>query len=98
MKQYIPSFSEKYKNKLITPWKKLISYDEANFNDYHFIDKAKCLEEITKDNVEEYLGDCDGILVPGGFGDRGVEGKIEACRYAREKDVPYLGICLGMQN
>ena len=54
-------------------------------------------EEITKENVEEYLGDCDGILVPGGFGDRGVEGKIEACRYARENDIPYLGICLGMQ-
>jgi len=39
----------------------------------------------------------DGILVPGGFGDRGIEGKIEACRYARENDIPFLGICLGMQ-
>jgi CTP synthase len=54
-------------------------------------------EEITKDNVKEKLGMCDGILVPGGFGDRGVEGKIIACQYARENDIPYLGICLGMQ-
>ena len=53
-------------------------------------------EKITKDNVEEILSGLDGILVPGGFGDRGVEGKILACQYAREHDVPYLGICLGM--
>lgn len=44
--------------------------------------------ELTKDNVAEYLLDADGILVPGGFGDRGIEGKIEAIRYARENDVP----------
>ncbi len=54
-------------------------------------------EKITKDNVAEVLKGIDGILVPGGFGDRGVEGKIVACQYARENDVPYLGICLGMQ-
>ncbi len=54
-------------------------------------------ETITKDNVEEILKEADGILVPGGFGDRGIEGKIIACQYAREHDVPYLGICLGMQ-
>jgi CTP synthase len=53
--------------------------------------------ELTKDNVDEYLKDADGILVPGGFGDRGIEGKIKAIRYARENDVPFLGICLGMQ-
>ncbi len=54
-------------------------------------------EEITAANVVEKLAGLDGILVPGGFGDRGVEGKILACQYAREKDIPYLGICLGMQ-
>jgi CTP synthase len=54
-------------------------------------------EELTKENVEFYLKDVHGILVPGGFGDRGVEGKIEAIRYARENKVPFLGICLGMQ-
>ena len=43
------------------------------------------------------MDEADGILVPGGFGDRGVEGKIEAIRYARENNVPFLGICLGMQ-
>ncbi|HAE91848.1 CTP synthase [Tissierella praeacuta] len=54
-------------------------------------------EEINEDNYEELLSDVDGILVPGGFGDRGVEGKIVAIKYARENKIPYLGICLGMQ-
>ena len=54
-------------------------------------------EELTQENINDVLGDCEGILVPGGFGDRGIEGMILAARYAREKDVPYLGICLGMQ-
>ncbi len=54
-------------------------------------------ELITKFTAREYLSDCDGILVPGGFGGRGIEGKLEAARYARENNVPYLGICLGMQ-
>ncbi len=53
--------------------------------------------EITAENAAERLQAADGILVPGGFGDRGIEGKIEAIRYARENDVPFLGICLGMQ-
>ncbi|MBM7580895.1 CTP synthase [Jeotgalibacillus terrae] len=54
-------------------------------------------ETITRENVEQELGDVDGILVPGGFGDRAIEGKIEAIRYARETKTPFLGICLGMQ-
>ncbi|WP_102348215.1 CTP synthase [Bacillus sp. Marseille-P3661] len=54
-------------------------------------------EHVTADNVDELLADVDGVLVPGGFGDRGIEGKIEAIRYARENKVPFFGICLGMQ-
>lgn len=54
-------------------------------------------ETITEENVTEALKEADGILVPGGFGNRGVEGKIITCRYARENNIPYLGICLGMQ-
>ncbi len=54
-------------------------------------------EELTDKNADELLGDVHGILVPGGFGERGIEGKISAVRYAREKDIPYFGICLGMQ-
>lgn len=54
-------------------------------------------EHVSEDNVAEFLNDVDGVLVPGGFGDRGVEGKIAATAYARENNVPFLGICLGMQ-
>ncbi len=54
-------------------------------------------EQVTPENVAETLGDVDGILVPGGFGDRGIEGMITAIQYARENNVPYLGLCLGMQ-
>ncbi|MGL5414197.1 MAG: CTP synthase [Clostridium sp.] len=54
-------------------------------------------EDLESMDVNEALKDSDGILVPGGFGDRGVEGKIEAIRWARENKVPFLGICLGMQ-
>jgi len=54
-------------------------------------------EDLTADNVAERLEGCDGLLVPGGFGERGFEGKIEAIRYAREKKLPFLGICLGLQ-
>lgn len=54
-------------------------------------------EKITDGNAAAVLGGADGIIVPGGFGDRGIEGMISACRYARENDVPYFGICLGMQ-
>ncbi len=54
-------------------------------------------EEVTPETAGAFLSDCDGICVPGGFGDRGIEGKIEAVRYARENKVPYFGLCLGMQ-
>lgn len=54
-------------------------------------------EKIENNGAKKYLIDCDGILVAGGFGERGVEGKIEAIRYAREEKIPFLGICLGMQ-
>jgi CTP synthase len=54
-------------------------------------------EEVNPGNVLELLGGVDGILVPGGFGDRGIEGKVTAIRYARENGIPFFGICLGMQ-
>ncbi len=54
-------------------------------------------EQITSKNVRRVLKKSDAILVPGGFGERGIEGMILACKYARENNVPYLGICLGMQ-
>ena len=54
-------------------------------------------EEITPDTIDEYLHDIDGVIVPGGFGTRGIEGKILTAEYARKKKIPYLGICLGMQ-
>lgn len=54
-------------------------------------------ETVTSDNVGEILGGVNGILVPGGFGDRGIEGMIEAITYARKNNIPFLGLCLGMQ-
>ena len=54
-------------------------------------------ETLTEKNLEEELGGCAGIIVPGGFGDRGIEGMIQAVRYARENKIPYFGVCLGMQ-
>lgn len=54
-------------------------------------------DDLTDENIDELLGEMDGILVPGGFGDRGVEGKIKAVKFAREHNIPYFGICLGMQ-
>lgn len=63
--------------------------------DIKWID-SESLEKEGAD-INEILGDMDGILVPGGFGSRGIEGKIKACEYARTHNVPYLGICLGMQ-
>ena len=66
--------------------------NDANVN-IEWIDS----EKITKENVAEVLKNCDVVIVPGGFGDRGIEGMIESIRYARENKVPMFGICLGMQ-
>lgn len=68
-------------------------YENSAIVDIVWIDS----EEVTEQTVEELLHGCNGILVPGGFGDRGIEGKIVTAKYAREHDIPYLGICLGMQ-
>ena len=68
-------------------------YERSTHVRIHWIDS----EAITPGNVDEMLAGLDGILVPGGFGGRGVEGMILAARYAREKCIPYFGICLGMQ-
>ena len=54
-------------------------------------------EKVDEDGAQKYLNDCDGVLVAGGFGIRGIEGKIKAIQYARENKIPFLGICLGMQ-
>lgn len=54
-------------------------------------------ENLTNENIDEELKDVQGIIVPGGFGNRGIEGKISAIKYARENKIPFLGICLGMQ-
>ena len=72
-------------------------YHAASWNDAElelsFIDT----EEVEKEGAGKFLENVDGILVPGGFGARGIEGMIQCARYAREHDIPYLGICLGMQ-
>jgi CTP synthase len=54
-------------------------------------------EKVNAENVAEILADADGVMVPGGFGSRGTEGKMAAIQYARENNVPFLGVCLGMQ-
>ncbi|MBR1440241.1 MAG: CTP synthase [Lachnospiraceae bacterium] len=54
-------------------------------------------EELNENNYKEVLSKCNGIIVPGGFGDRGIEGMVLSARYAREEGIPYFGICLGMQ-
>jgi CTP synthase len=66
-------------------------------NDVDLSVKAVEAEELSEGDPEEVLGDVDGILVPGGFGYRGIEGKIDAVRYARERGIPFFGICLGLQ-
>ncbi len=68
-------------------------YELGSYVNIKWIDS----EPITKENVDNILGGCNGIIVPGGFGCRGTEGMITTADYCREKNVPYLGICLGMQ-
>ncbi|WP_324824286.1 CTP synthase [Sinanaerobacter sp. ZZT-01] len=69
-------------------------YEAGTKVNFHWVDS----EEITGDEeAKRLLEKCQGILVPGGFGDRGIEGKIKACKFARENNIPYFGICLGMQ-
>lgn len=68
-------------------------FDNGTTVDIKWIDA----EDLTEDNVDEFLKNIDGILVPGGFGDRGIDGKIAAIKYARENKIPFFGICLGMQ-
>ncbi|WP_022664148.1 CTP synthase [Desulfospira joergensenii] len=66
--------------------------NEAKVN-LQFVDSTT----LTRENVDKVMSTCNGILVPGGFGSRGIEGKILAAKYARENKIPYFGICLGMQ-
>ncbi|MGF6376463.1 CTP synthase [Clostridiales Family XIII bacterium PM5-7] len=68
-------------------------YEVNTFVNIHWIDS----ETITEATAEDVLGGLDGIIIPGGFGDRGIEGMIVSAKYAREHELPYLGICLGMQ-
>ncbi len=68
-------------------------YANSTVVDLVFIDS----EEVQKNGASSLFSDVDGILVPGGFGERGIEGMIAAAKYARENDIPYFGICLGMQ-
>ena len=68
-------------------------YALGSFVEVKWIDS----EIVTRENVSELLSDCGGVIVPGGFGNRGIEGKIITAQYCRENNLPYLGICLGMQ-
>lgn len=67
------------------------------YHKYHIDIKWIDSEQITAENVGNILSGLDGIIVPGGFGSRGIEGMIQTAKYARENNIPYLGICLGMQ-
>ena len=72
---------------------KYASYAYDKKVDIHWVNS----EEINENNINELLSGVSGIIVPGGFGNRGIQGKIAAIRYARTKNIPYLGLCLGMQ-
>jgi len=84
---------------LVDAYKSIIeSFTHAGVaNDVHVNIRWIDVEEIERDGAEELLKGVDGVLVPGGFGDRGIEGKIQAIKYARENGIPFLGICLGLQ-
>jgi CTP synthase len=74
------------------------SLKHAGFSHDHQVNiKWLASDALETDDLSETLGDVDGILVPGGFGVRGIEGKIQAVKYARENDIPFFGICLGLQ-
>ena len=66
-------------------------------NDVKVNVKYLSTEKITENNASKILSDYDGVLIPGGFGERGIEGKIEAIRFVRENNIPFFGICLGLQ-
>lgn len=68
-------------------------YENGCFVDIDWVDS----EELNSSTVDKLLGETDGIIIPGGFGPRGIEGMIDAAEYARSHNIPYLGICLGMQ-
>ncbi|MGN0728737.1 CTP synthase [Treponema sp.] len=68
-------------------------YELGSYVNIKWIDS----ESISRENVDDILGGCNGVIVPGGFGSRGIEGMIAAADYCRERNLPYLGICLGMQ-
>src|SRR4051812_34114216 len=88
---------------------KYIKYQDAYKSIYESLDHAGIAltsrvvvrrvesEEIEQEGAERVLGGVDGVLVPGGFGYRGVGGKVEAIRFARERQLPFFGICLGLQ-
>ncbi|MCF0116877.1 MAG: CTP synthase, partial [Bacilli bacterium] len=74
------------------------SFNHASFKEHvHVNIKWVDSEQITHDNVSTFFEDVDGVIVPGGFGNRGIEGMIETARFCRETGLPYFGICLGMQ-
>lgn len=75
--------------------------ESLKYAGYEFNKKVKIIwvnsEELNNENLEEFLKDADGICVPGGFGNRGIDGKILSIKFARENNIPFLGLCLGMQ-
>lgn len=65
-------------------------------NNAKIVERRIEAEDIERDGVEKHLRGCNGILIPGGFGERGIEGKIDTIKFARENNIPFLGLCLGM--